>query len=60
MEEETQARRDAILYTIDILVKHKEWMAKHFEELHEYVRNDHVATVKQFDSAVAERLRALK
>jgi len=60
MDEETQARRDAILYTIDVLAKHKEWMTKHFEDLHEFVRNDYSNSVKQFDAAVTELARALK
>ena len=60
MDEETQARRDAILYMIDVLAKHKEWMTKHFEDLHEFTRTDYVHTVKQFDAVVTEKLRALK
>lgn len=46
---------------VDVLAKHKEWMSKHFEELHEHVRSDYANTVKQSDAAVAEKIvRVLK
>jgi hypothetical protein len=61
MEEETSVRRNAILYTSDVLSKHKEWMTKHFEELHEFIRSDYANSVKQFDASVSEKItRALK
>lgn len=46
---------------VDVLAKHKEWMTKHFEEMHEQLRSDYANTVKQSDIAIAEKIvRVLK
>jgi hypothetical protein len=45
---------------IDTLVKHREWMGKHFADLDEFVRKDYANSVKQFEGTSEKIARVLK